>query len=224
MRGVAAGGFTLGELAVVLGIASLLILLGVPALLATLDRQKLTGASRQTAQLFHLARMEAIRNSAPTRVVQVHEPHPTQARPGNNSGSVFAYIDLDSNGVPGPNDRPVGQRFQLPRGVSWQGPGDSGATNNNGAWNFPGPDNDDGVATFMPDGTVVFEDTTKDAAFRLTDGDNHLEVRIENPLTATIVIQKFFGGADVENNWFEDGEVANCDGDPDQESCQWTWS
>jgi prepilin-type N-terminal cleavage/methylation domain-containing protein len=208
-------GFTLAETAVVLAIASVIMLTGIPALLTMLQRQKLTGTARQIVQVFQLARMEAIRRSAPGRVVQVFVPHPTRPGPTTNTGSVFAYVDTNGNGAPDDGER-VSQDFQLPRGISWQGPGDSGAGHDNGAWNFPGADNADGVATFMPDGTVVFEDPAIDAAFRLTNGPNYLEVRIESPLTAKIVIQKYFGdpAAVDQVKWCEDGEGG----------CKWHWN
>lgn len=224
-------GFTLAEMAVVLAIVSLLTLIGVPQLLAMLERQKLVGAARQTVQMLQRARMESIRRSAPVRVVQTQTF--ASGRPADSS--LLSFVDVDTDGVQDADEVVLGT-YQLPKGLTWQSPGDLGTSHDGGAINFPGAADADGTATFMPDGSVVFADASQDAALRISDasaqgaqaaGDpvNCLEVRIESPITAKMVIQKYFDpyGSDVATKWFADGELGDCHGNG-PETCQWIWN
>lgn len=79
-------GFTLIELLIVLTILLMAALIGFPALNRTIRRTQLEGAAQELASAARLARLEAIRRSAPTVVVL-----------DTATNQVSAFVDLNDN-------------------------------------------------------------------------------------------------------------------------------
>lgn len=201
-KGSAQSGFTLIELLVVIALIAILTLIGLPWLLGTLNRAKLVGAAKETATLFQVARLEAIKQNRNTFVQY-----------DSATDSIFAFVDLDGDGAfTDGTDRYIVQNFRLPKGVAFQGPTDvgPGLANAIDGWDvaascadeLPGP-------IFRVDGSANCA-----GAFRFGDQmGNFLETRVEFPATGKVVIQKWFGGGDPNANWYENGEANQ----------RWTW-
>jgi prepilin-type N-terminal cleavage/methylation domain-containing protein len=199
-------GFSLIELLIVLALIGLMAVWGVPALLNTLNRAKLVGASREIATLIQVARLEAIKKGGingdlRNRVAVV--------RYNTGQRNFRVLIDESPDGSFDPTT-PVGGQYTLPNGVNLQAPteGIEGAGSVVG-WDDVGDADDYPGPTFMSDGSAL-----RAGAFRIADTrDNYLEVRVDFPATGKIVIQKWFGGADPNANWWENGEAGH----------KWAW-
>ena len=91
-------GFTVMELMVTIGIASILMTIAMPQFFATLPRQRLTDAARQVATDLHQVRMKAIAQNIPYQV----------------SFSTTSYVLQRCNG----SCVNEGGSIQLPQGIS----------------------------------------------------------------------------------------------------------
>jgi type II secretion system GspH-like protein len=186
--------------------------LGVPALLNTLNRNKLDGSAREAAVMMQAARFEAIKLGVRAGVTQ-------DFAAGFVENALISFVDLEVDGVyrPDPNgngqldvgeDRLLG-RYGLPRGVAFAGPGDrAGNVHTNASTGFDEV-GEAGTVLFTSDGSAV-----KSGAFRFSDSrGNCLEARVEPRTTARIFVQKYDGPipppADPEAEaalWLEPGE------------------
>lgn len=195
-------GFTLIELLVVLVVMALLIGIGAPALMNTLNRARLQGSARQTAVMLQIARSEAIKRGVRAGVTVDY-----------TTNEVIGFVDVDFDVNPGfnlPVDRELG-RYPLPKGVTMYGPGDAeGGPHTEGNWGSTGDgvgfvENAalEGTAFFRPDGGV-----DREGAFRVKDNkSNYLETRVAPAATARIAVKKFEGGDPADpDNWQEPGE------------------
>ncbi len=194
-------GFNLIELVVTLALMSIILLLGWPALLGTLNRVRLTGTAREAAILLQLARMEAVKKS-----VQVEVVFQNAATCSLGVPCLFAFADLNADGnFTVANDRIVGGPLSFQPGIELYGPTDGAPEGANSLVGFDnvGPPNNDGPV-FRSDGSVP-----STGAFRFVDRHNNfLEVRIDFAGTGKVVIQKWVG-PDVNVDWFENGEGGN---------------
>ncbi len=109
-------GFSLIELMVVLAMASVLMLIGIPSLMNTLARYKVRSSAQQLGMLGRQARFEAIKLNQPVTIV------------GDANRNLFYVISGTIPGMPpysfpeGPGDIPANQRvavWEMPRGVSF---------------------------------------------------------------------------------------------------------
>ncbi|MDX1385812.1 MAG: prepilin-type N-terminal cleavage/methylation domain-containing protein, partial [Thermoanaerobaculia bacterium] len=151
-------GFSAVELLVVLAILSIVATLVLPNLMQLLHRSKIEGTCGRTAMLMQKARFEAIKRGVPT-VVAID--------PVENV--VFAFADVHGVAATDPSDglfNPIGGavhrttdyelgRHQLPFGVSFTSPSDSGMDSVDGFVNDGEPDPPDKQAIFLPDGTIL---------------------------------------------------------------------
>lgn len=189
-------GFSLVELLVVLALIAILTLIGTPWMLSTLNRAKTVAAAKEASTMMQLARLESIKQGVPTQVQYVAA-----------TDSFLAFADNDRNGTyTAGTDRVIAQGNQLPKGVYLWGPTDAGAEGTHAIadWDTaadcvdarPGP-------IFQTDGSCNCA-----GAFRFRDAHgNFLETRILFPATSKIVIRKWFGGSDPDDEWFENGEA-----------------
>jgi prepilin-type N-terminal cleavage/methylation domain-containing protein len=194
-------GFSLVELLVVIALIGLLALWGVPALLNTLNRARLVGASKELATMFQVARLEAIKKGGLNGNLR-NQVSVVFYDEGNRTVEVL--LDESSDGTFNPVTR-RGGLYNLPNGVNLQAPGEAveGPKSTVG-WDDAGDADDFKGPTFMSDGSVL-----RAGAFRLADTrGNFLEVRVEFPATGKVVLQKWFGG-NVDTDWFENGEAGN---------------
>lgn len=195
-----AAGFTLVESLIVIAVLGIAALLGVPAFLDMLRRERLVGSAREAATLMRLARSQAVKTNRRAGVTMDFARN-----------EVVAFADRDGSGAYEATDQVLG-RYVLPNGISMFGPGDDidGEVHNNANVGFP--ENADG------EGTVLFSSlgaASTSGAFRFTDaGVNYLEARVDPPATGRVSVQKHAGGSDVPGNWFEQGEDGN----------EWEWS
>jgi type II secretory pathway pseudopilin PulG len=201
-------GFTVLELLVMMTTLALAATIAMPALLNFMQRAKLEGAARQTVQMLHSTRLEAITRGAPSVVTL--DP---------DSRELVAFVDVDGatttdppDGLFNPKDGdPYKQtdyelgRFRLPDGVDFVTPdGDDGIDSIDGFANpAPIPAH---IAYFGIDGSVA-----DDGAFRIADArGNFLEARIAAATTARVELRKWDG-----SEWREQGE--------EEEGGAWTW-
>jgi prepilin-type N-terminal cleavage/methylation domain-containing protein len=114
--GVAGSGFTLIELLVVLAIASVLMLIGAPALLNVAARYKVHSSAQQFEMIGRQARYEAIKQNLPVSVV------------ADTNRNAFYVVSGSVKGMPpwsfpdGPGDVPAGQLvavWPVPHGVTF---------------------------------------------------------------------------------------------------------
>jgi prepilin-type N-terminal cleavage/methylation domain-containing protein len=198
MRRKAAAGFTMVEMLIVLAIIGIVVLLGLPALLAMLQRSKLTNSARETAVLMRLARIEAVKKSRQAGVTAIYADR-----------TIIAFMDNDTNGAFGPGDEEL-SRTRVVNGVELRGPGDALEGDANAA---VGGANFVDTAThatmlFTPTGAAV-----DIGALRFRGAGAHfLEARVDPRATGRVSVQKYVGdpnnasaGADA-TNWFEPGE------------------
>jgi prepilin-type N-terminal cleavage/methylation domain-containing protein len=195
-------GFSLIELLVVIALIALMAVWGVPAFLNTLNKTRVVAASREIATLMQVGRLEAIKRSG---------------RNGNlgNEVAALTYFPAERQFRLLVDDTPdgtfnpalgVGGAYFLPKGVTLQAPTEA---TENGANSISGWDEVADVADRWNGPIFLSDGSARSAgAFRLFDSrGNYLEVRIEFPATGKIAIQKWFGGAAPNANWFENGEA-----------------
>lgn len=181
-------GFTMIELLVTLVIIAVLALLGYPALLNILERQKMISSTHEVASIMRLARLTAVTKSVD---VKVTADYPTRI--------LTAYRDLNNNNVCDPTDETVATAA-LPKNVSFWGPPDVAAGGAN--------------ASTFPAATVTFQaagSASPKGAFRLRGRDpDYFEVAIEEMSVATgrISIRKW-GGGDLVTDWWQNGEAGH---------------
>lgn len=196
-------GFTMIELLVTIVIIAVLALLGYPALLNMLERQKMISTTHEMASVMRLARLTAVTKSVD---IKVTADYPTRV--------LTAYRDLDNNNVCDPTDETVATAA-LPKNVSFWGPTDLAA---GGA-----------AASTFTNATVIFQaagsvlegslpaDPNKDGGFRLRGRDpDYFEVAVERRSIATgrVSIRKWEGGGNPDANWWQNGE----------EGHKWVWN
>jgi len=191
----AESGFTFIEIVVVLAVIGLMAAWGIPALLQTLNRVKMTSFTRETAIFMQRARSEAIKRGT-ARV-----DYQNAATCSLGVPCIVAFAGTTSDIIAGP--------YPLPNGIQLWAPLDATAEGINAIVGW------DDTATPNP-GPVYNSDGSVDApgAFRFRDHQgNYLEVRIEFISTAKPSIRKWFGGGDPDANWHENGE----------KGFKWTW-
>lgn len=204
-------GFNLLEMLVVLVVMGIIVALGVPALLNTLNRNKMDGTAREAAVMMQAARFEAIKRGLPAGVVQELD--------GAEVG-LISFVDSNSSGAyePDPNgngQRDIGEdfelgRYALPAGIGLGGPGDDWRANihTNASVGFD-ETLDEGRVIFTSDGSAL-----RSGAFRFSDTrGNYLETRVEPRTTARIFMQKYDGPVPAPADplvqaalWMEPGE------------------
>lgn len=191
-------GFSLVELLVVIVVIGILALWGIPSLLATLNRTRLVGASKEIATMIQVGRLEAIKKGAFNGDLQ-NRVTAMRYLPGDRAFEVV--LDDTPNGTFDPSRVLVG-RYELPTGVTLQAPGENPeGTNAIDGWDEPpgGPDEYRGPI-FVSDGSVRVA-----GAYRLADRrGNFIEVRVDFPATGKVVIQKYFP---ADSAWYENGEA-----------------
>jgi len=169
-------GFTLIELLMVMVLASILMLFGLPALYNFIQRSKLEGIARETALLIQAARYNAIKNAGSQSVVKLDLAH----------RQVVSCQDNDLNGKCDATDVELA-RLTLPEGITFGGPTDGLPTNGLTLDPAGGSAN---IAILNADGSI---NIGKDGAFRFGDAkQNYLEVRIF-PVTARVEVRKWDG-------------------------------
>jgi prepilin-type N-terminal cleavage/methylation domain-containing protein len=191
-------GFTLIELLVTLALIGILAAWGYPALLHTMDRQRLTSAAREAAIYCQLARIEAIKHGAQTVVV-----YQSAATCSLGVPCMLAFIDNGGTDPAVPDrlytpatDQIIEGPWPLPRGVILEGPsGSKEGPDSIDAWDVGSTPADGPV--FLNDGSALAE-----GAFRFADGrGNYLETRVQFAGTGKVVVRKYFGG-DVATDWW----------------------
>jgi type IV fimbrial biogenesis protein FimT len=198
-------GFSLIELLVVLALLGVIIGMGLPAMLNSLNRGKLTGFAQQTASAMQAARLEAIKRSTTSRV-EVHFA----------DNSVIAYVPCGdgyagcgSHAAYDPANDVLVFQATAPAGVVLQGPGT--VANGNAVVGFASITGG-GVASFNSDGSVVAQ-----GGFRFRDQRNNImEVFVSPQATARVAVRKYAGapnGSDDPTKYFEVDE-----------SPGWTWN
>lgn len=218
-RPTAEAGFNLVELLVVIALVGLLAVIGYPSMLGTINRLKLTNAAREIGIFMQKARMEASKRSVDTRVIYQNNSAESIGVPAflafadlNEDGS-YSLTDDDGDSLVEPADLILAGPYPLPSGIELHGPTESdpeGASSIVGWGACATPATSDCGPTFFSDGSA-----NAVGAFRLRDRNNNfLETRIEFVGTGKVVVQKWFGGADVPANWWENGESGR----------EWKWS
>jgi Tfp pilus assembly protein FimT len=235
----ASAAFSLVELLLVLMIISTILGMGIPKLLETLNRAKLTTVAQQTAALMQAARLEAIKRSAnrptpgaipppplPQNVMRVEAQFPT----ATSAGLVLAYLDVDGDGVYTQGTDVLLGKVTLPSGVALGGPGPDPATQQTNAVSgltllTSGSSTSGGVAFFLSDGSVY-----RVGAIRFRDRrSNVIEVFVSPLASARIAVRKFAGdpdGKDDLNQYFESAQGMG----PSYENAQsgtglgWKWN
>ena len=170
-------GFTLVEALVTVAVLGILIMIGIPSFLGTLNRTRLTGSSRQIATLMQVARLEAIKKNTVVKVA-----YDTTLR------RFYAFVDNNQDGNEDAGERRLPDVVDMPRRVLFRAPGQA----ENGVDAIDNWDSDAGVVVpygpnFRFDGSV-----DRVGAFRIGDtGDNIIEVRVSTAATGRVVLQKW---------------------------------
>ena len=193
-----AGGFTLIELLIGMLLLLVLMLLGAPAFMRMLERQKAYSATTELAALLRLARLEAVKRGVMSGVTL---DYPTR--------TATAFIDLDADRLPSAGDETIGQ-VVLPKNIEAWGPGDAGPGGAAASVSFPENADLEGVALFDSTGAARIPGGAAPpwGAFRLKARDqNFFEVRVSPPITGRVSVLKWVGGdADDEDSWWENGK------------------
>jgi prepilin-type N-terminal cleavage/methylation domain-containing protein len=186
-------GFSLIETLIVVGIMGILMMIGMPNLMAMFKRAKLTGAAQEAVAVLRKARYEAIRRSMNVCVSPRQEA-------GLASTTFGAFLDANGDCIFDPEDEPMTwAAFNLPDGVRFEGP--AGMPDNNG---FPVIGGFSRVR-FSPNGTAGAA-----GAYRLglvyqvgkavTQRD-YLEIRLPNVNSGKIEVRKYSAG-----QWYRQDE------------------
>lgn len=168
-------GFTLVEAIITVAILGILVLIGMPTILGTLNRTRLTGTTREVASLFQLARLEAIKMDTP--VLVNYE---------SDTRRFFAFVDSDRDNTEDATERRLAAIVNLPRKIQFRGPADAAEEGADAidVW-------DDAPVTggpvFASDGSAG-----RAGAYRFRDSNgNVLEVRIQIPATGKVQLRKW---------------------------------
>jgi len=185
--------FTLVELLLVLALLAVIMGLGMPAMLNSLNRAKLTGFAQQVASAMQAARLEAIKRSAVANV-EVHFA----------DNSVLAYVLLNNDTVYTPGTDALVFQATAPSGVVCAGPGPASGGSlptSTAVYGFD-PISGGGVAFFNSDGSVK-----KVGGFRFRDQRGNVMEAFASPqASARIAVRKFAGdanGSDDPAKYFE---------------------
>jgi prepilin-type N-terminal cleavage/methylation domain-containing protein len=200
-----AGGFTVIELLIAMTVLLILMLLGMPALMRMLERQKAYGAATELTALMRLARLEAIKRGQRCGVAV---DYPARTATG--------FVDTNGNDLVDPGEETFGQ-VVLPKNIEFWGPGDGAPGGADASIGFP-EDALEGSAIFDSTGAARVEITATElwGAFRLKARDqNFFEVRIASPITGRVEARKWMGGTEWWVNgqagkawrWFDTGET-----------------
>jgi prepilin-type N-terminal cleavage/methylation domain-containing protein len=172
-------GFTLIEMAIVLAVVSMIMLIGLPALLNTIARSNLTTTVRETAALMRAARFDAVRHNTTTRVF---------TDPGTRQ--VVAFTDFNDDCILNGTDTVIGT-FAVPRGVQMAGPGGVSFAG------FQDMGSGKGCAKFLSSGSADVEGSFY---FQGQGGDT-FDAHIEPAATGRVSVRKEF-----TDGWFRNGE------------------
>ena len=196
-------GFTMVELLVTIVIIAVLALLGYPALLNMLERQKMISTSHEMASVMRLARLTAVKESVDIKVTADYA-----------GDRLVAYRDLDNNDVCDPTDETIATAA-LPSNVSFWGPLDLAPEGAN-ASTFT-----NATVTFQASGSVLESslpvDLTKDGGFRLRGKNpDYFEIGVARQSIGTgrVAVRKWEGGGNPDANWYQNGE----------EGHKWVWN
>ena len=194
-----AGGFTLIELLIGMLLLLVLMLLGAPAFMRMLERQKAYSATNELAALLRQARLEAVKRGVMSGVTL---DYPTR--------TATAFVDLDADRLPSAGDETIGQ-VVLPKNIEpWGPPVSGGPGGANASVGFPENADLEGVALFDSTGAarIPADAVPPWGAFRLKARDeNFFEVRVSPPITGRVSVLKFVGGGpDDEDSWWENGK------------------
>ena len=195
-------GFTMLELLVTVAIIAILALLGYPALLNMLERQKMISYSHEAASVMRLARLTAVKRGIDIKVTADY------AR-----DLLVAYRDVNNDNVVDATDETIATAV-LPKNVSFWGPSDAAAEGAN-ANTFVNAN-----VTFQAAGSVAEASMPPgdlDGAFRFRGKNaDYFEVAVEDRSVGTgrVSIRKWFGGGNPNANWWQNGE----------EGHKWVWN
>ena len=193
-----AGGFTLIELLIGMLLLLILMLLGAPAFLRMLERQRAYAATSELAALLRQARLEAVKRGVMSGVTLDYATR-----------SATAFVDLDADRLPSAGDETIGQ-VVLPKTIEPWGPGDAGPGGAAASVSFPENGDLEGVALFDSTGAARIPGGAAPpwGAFRLKARDeNFFEVRVSPPITGRVSVLKWVGGdPDDEDSWWENGK------------------
>ena len=193
-----AGGFTLIELLIGMLLLLILMLLGAPAFLRMLERQKAYSATTELTALMRLARLEAIKRGVRCGVTMDYQTR-----------TATAFVDTDGGNDLDPGEETFGQ-VVLPKNIEPWGPLDGAAGGPAASVSFPEPADQEGTALFDSTGAarVVVTATEPWGAFRLKARDqNFFEVRVSPPITGRVSVLKWVGGdPSDEDSWWENGK------------------
>jgi prepilin-type N-terminal cleavage/methylation domain-containing protein len=198
-----AGGFTLIELLIGMLLLLVLMLLGAPAFMRMLERQKAYSATTELAALMRQARLEAVKRGVMSGVTLDYQTR-----------TATAFVDLDASRQLSAGDETIGQ-VVLPTNIEPWGPGDAGPGGAAASVGFPegsgADDANEGIALFDSTGAARIPGGAAPpwGAFRLKARDeNFFEVRVSPPITGRVSVLKWVGGdADDEDSWWENGKL-----------------